>query len=336
MICMFSNVRRYLKSLFSITGATALEGMQQPVTFLLVFTCLELTVLQPMLQLHTLGEGGRLTRDSGLAFMLVFGIFIALFTSGFTLSKEISGGTAAAAVSKPVTRSTFITGKFLGALTVIACFAFCQTFAILFAERCSEHYIETKQFAGYIKDTGCGIAAIAVPAAALVLAAFMNWWKRWRFGLWFFLLLMAAQAMLFFVLGFFARDGKLLSPANYEFAMNFRIISAAILILMLLMVFVSLATAFSTRLHTGAALAVSFAVFFAGFIADSVFGGGNYIARSIYALLPDVQHFWVVDSLAAGGSIPIIYVARATLYAVTYSLFVLLLGAISFETRDLS
>ena len=59
------------------------------------------------------------------------------------------------------------------------------------------------------------------------------------------------------------------------------------------------------------------------------------LTQTLYAIVPDVQHFWVADSLGGGGTIPTQFVARATIYALTYVAFVLTLGSISFKTRDL-
>ncbi len=332
---MFTKLKRHLKTAATVSSATALEGLQQPVCFLLAFTCIELTVIQPMIQLHTLGEAGRLTRDGGLAFMLVFGILIAVFTSGFTLSKEIAGGTASAAISKPVSRNIFLLGKFLGALFVILLFAYCQTLGILFAERSSERYVETAKFAGYVRDVRCGVAALIAPVLALAAAAFVNWWKRRRFGLWFFVFLVLLQTVLFVVFGLLSIEGSWNGLTAYDPAMDFRILPAAFLIMLLLMIFAAIATALSTRLQTGPAVAAAFIALFLGFLADTMFGGGGAAVQVVYAIVPDVQHFWVADSLGGGGTIPKQYVARAAAYALTYVAFVLTLGALSFKTRDL-
>ena len=89
---------RTLKTGIAVAVATALEGLQQPVCLLLAFTAVELTILVPLVQLFSFGEGGRLARDSGLAILLVGGMLLAAFTSGSTLAREIASGTVAAAI----------------------------------------------------------------------------------------------------------------------------------------------------------------------------------------------------------------------------------------------
>ena len=125
---------RTLKTGMAVAVATALEGLQQPVCLLLAFTAVELTILVPLVQLFSFGEGGRLARDSGLAILLVGGMLLAAFTSGSTLAREIASGTVAAAVSKPVPRWVFLLGKFAGAGVVVLLFCWIETIAILLAD----------------------------------------------------------------------------------------------------------------------------------------------------------------------------------------------------------
>ena len=327
---------RTLKTGIAVAVATALEGLQQPVCLLLAFTAVELTILVPLVQLFSFGEGGRLARDSGLAILLVGGMLLAAFTSGSTLAREIASGTVAAAVSKPVPRWVFLLGKFAGAGIVVLLFCWIETIAILLAERCSEHYLETETTIGHVRDTTCGLLAMAAPALALAKAAFVNWRFRWRFGLWFFIFLASIQTLLIAGIGLLGRNGAWLGFGGYAPSMDFRIVSAAALVTMLLGIFCALATALSTRLQTGVAVAASFAILFVGFLADRHFGGGvGTLPRLLYAMLPDVQHFWVVDSLAGGGTIPKRYLLQAGGYALSYMAFALALGAVSFQRRDL-
>lgn len=311
--------------------ATVPEGLQQPVCVLLTLACVELTVLQPLIQLHTFGESGRLARDSGLAFMLVFGLLVTAFTSGFTLAKEINSGTAAASLSKPISRRVFLLGKFFGVVMVIGIFAWCATLSVMFAERTSERFVE--ELVMDVRDTMCGRLALLAPVLALALAAFLNWWRGLRFGLWFFILLVIFQTALLFVVDAFGPYGAWNSAAKYTLHFDWRILTAAALIAMLLCMFAAIATALSTRLNTGPALAVALVILFAGFLADSQFAGGG--AKLLYAVIPDVQHFWLADALADGGRISLRYLARAGLYALTYSAFALTLGIVSFDKRDL-
>ena len=141
-----------LRGVFAVARATALESLQRPVSVLLALACFELVALQPLVQLHSFGEPGRLSRDGGMAFMLVFGLVFAVFCAGEGFARELRDGTAAAALAGPVSRPAFVLGKYLGVAAAVAAFAWCQSWAVALAGRTSEAFFETARFAGSIRD----------------------------------------------------------------------------------------------------------------------------------------------------------------------------------------
>ena len=327
-------MKRAFRAMFAVAKATLLEGLQQPAVLLLALACMELTALQPVLQLHTFGEEGRLARDCGMAFLLVFGVLSAAFTAGSTLAAEIRDGTAATALAKPVSRPAFLVGKFLGSCAVAAVFAWCQTWAVLFAQRTAEAWVETAKTAGDRRDALCALLSLVVPALALGLAALVNARTRRRFGLWFFAFLAALPPLAAALLGLFARDGSWLGLAGWRLGLDLRVVPLAFQLLLLVAVFCAIATALTTRLATGPAVALSFLVLMLGFLADGAAAGGP-AGKLLYALVPDAQHFWTADALARGGTIPAAHTLRAALYAATYCAAVLALGCVSFRKKDL-
>jgi hypothetical protein len=57
-------------------------------------------------------------------------------------------------------------------------------------------------------------------------------------------------------------------------------------------------------------------------------------ARLLYSMVPNWQHFWVVDALA-GGVLSAGYVLQACLYALLYLVAILSLGVLAFERMDM-
>ena len=66
-----------IRQFLTMAGLTAVEAIRQPICLLLTTACVVLTALIPLLTLHNFGEDGKLARDSGLAFHLVFGLLVA-------------------------------------------------------------------------------------------------------------------------------------------------------------------------------------------------------------------------------------------------------------------
>ena len=327
-------MRRVFGTIRPVAVSTAIEGLQQPVVMMLALACFVLVALQPVVQMHTFGEPGRLARDCGMGFLLVFGILVAAFTAGSTLAAEIRDGTAATALAKPVSRAAFLVGKFLGSCVVAAAFAWCQTWATLLAARTAEAYVETASTAGFRRDALCALLSLAVPALSLGLAALVSARTRRRFGLWFFAFLAALPPLAAALLGLFARDGSWLGFAAWSPGLDARLVPLAVQLLLLVAVFCAIATALTTRLPTGPAVALSFLVLLLGFLADGAAAGGP-AGKLLYALVPDAQHFWTADALARGGTIPASHTLRAALYAASYCAAVLALGCVSFRKKDL-
>jgi hypothetical protein len=215
-------------------------------------------------------------------------------------------------------------------------FAWCAGFAVLFAERCSEHFVEETERAGFMQDTLCGALALAAPVAALLIAALLNYLRGIRFGLAFFASLSLIQPALLLTLGFFSRTGRFVGIGGYAFNLDWRIVPAALLVLMLLLVFAATLTALATRLQSGAAAAAGFALLFAGVMSESQFGASKtVVGRILYSAIPDVQNFWMVDALGNNGTIPWAYTAGCAAYALCLIAFMLSLGHISFKIRDI-
>lgn len=328
-------MKRTLTALLSVAKATLLEGLQRPAVLLLSLACMELTALQPVLQLHTFGEEGRLTRDCGMAFLLVFGILVSALVAGSALAAEIRDGTAATALAKPAGRATFLVGKFLGAAGVVLAFCWCSFWEVLLSVRTAEAVVQTARFYGAVRDVLCGTLSVAAPLAALALAAALNIRARRRFGLCFFALAAALLPLAAAALGFFDRLGGRTGLAGWSPGLDARLLPLAVLLFALLAAFCALATALTTRLQTGSAAALSFLVLFLGFLADGAREDWGLAGRVLYALVPDVQSFWLADELANGGRIAWSEVAGGCLLALSWIVFALSLGHLSFRNKDL-
>ena len=347
---------RIVRQVLAIAGTTVIEAIQQPIAFLVQLTAVLTTLLVPVFEFHRFGEDGRLARDSGLSCMLVFGLVLAAGTAGRSVADEIARGTAAAAIGKPVSRVTFVLSKWLGVFGVVAVFWCGMLAATLIAERCSAHFVVQDQFVGYANDTLILVMALSGAAAALGAAATQHYFWRRRFGLSAFLGVTVSQVLVVCLAGFFSRFGQFFpmhpeaacgcgaDPAHgmagavlYHPELNFRMIGAALLVLLALAVFAALATALATRLQTGAALAGCALVLFLGLAGDSLTMTAPMLSfRSLVAgVLPDMQHFWLCDAVAHGGRIAWSYVMEAAVYALTCCALFLTAGCLAFHERDL-
>ncbi|HEX6278957.1 MAG TPA: ABC transporter permease [Pyrinomonadaceae bacterium] len=100
--------------IFSIARNTFREAIRDRVLYNLVIFVLLITACAILLGELTDGQEARTIVNIGLNAVLLFGTFIAIFVGVGLVSKEIEKKTVYAIFAKPVRRTEFIVGKFLG------------------------------------------------------------------------------------------------------------------------------------------------------------------------------------------------------------------------------
>src|SRR5213592_3825121 len=95
---------------YTIAMTTAKESIRQPMfVILLILGILPLLVF-PFIPYYTFGEDIKMVKDTGLALMLVLGLFFAALTASNTIAEDIEHRTAITLLSKPINRRQFIVG----------------------------------------------------------------------------------------------------------------------------------------------------------------------------------------------------------------------------------
>lgn len=324
-----------IKQFLAMSGLTALEALRQPICLLLSASCLLVIAALPMAILYTFGEDGKQVRDSALACHFVFGLFLAAYAACSSLSREMRSGTASAILSKPVSRELFFLSKFAGLAAVILLFSVGAGAATLLSERVAEKFVITDQVAGWITDWGTGARLFAAPFVALAAAGVVNYRFKRPFTSTAFGFLLLSVAAAFFASGFFDRQGQ---PQAFDLIVQWRLVSASVLVTMALLVLVAVALALSTRMETVPTLVLCTGIFLLGLMSDYLFGraaGTSAVCAALYRILPNWQHFWVTDALTAGGTIPGAYLLQTGAYAALYAGGVLCLGMFSFRHAEM-
>lgn len=325
-----------IRQFLALTGLTALETVRQPLVVLLSASCVAVIGLVPLLMVYQFGEEGRLARDSGLAIHLVLGLIVATTAACSALAREIRDGTASVVLTKPVGRELFFLSKFAGISVVVVAFSAGATAATLLAERISEKFVEGGPTGDYVTDFRTGFTLVGTPFLAYLLAGLMNYRTRRPFHSSAFGLLLVLVCLVLLLSAFFERDGSL---GPFDFRVEWRIVSASLLVTVALVLFAALALGLSTRLDTLPTLVVCGSLFIVGLMSDYWFGrhGADSMAALLcHRLIPNWQHFWVSDALAGGGRVPAEYVLRALGYGVSSLAGILLLGMVSFRHTEVN
>ena len=96
------------------------ESVRDKVLYNLVFFAVLLIAASLLLGQLTAGQEVKIIKDLGLSAMSIFGLFIAVFIGIGLVSKEVERRSIYALLSKPITRSQFIVGKYLGLVLTLA------------------------------------------------------------------------------------------------------------------------------------------------------------------------------------------------------------------------
>lgn len=301
---------------------------------LVLLAAVFVTTLAPLFHFHTFGEEGRLARDGGLACLLVFGLVLGCTTASAAIQRECDSGTAAAVLSKPVGRGLFLTAKTVGVVAVSALFWVAITAATLLAEVAADHTLAVGETWNTLPDVRLRQWTALAPLVALMLAAALHRYRRSRFGVAAFLLVPTALVAVALASGFWDQTGVW---CPFALRLNFRLFSAALPLFFALALLAAWSAALAVRFSAAAVLLAGVALLGLGLAADTwSAGAGLWSCRGVLAgLLPNIQHYWLADALAQGGSVPWSYIAHAGAHAATGCTLALVAGVALLQSRDL-
>ncbi len=119
MITALMAFRQAAPRVWALALSTAKNEMAQPLYLLLLGIGLFGVLLFGIYPFNTLGDDIRLLKDSGVTLIMVLGMLQAVWSAGTTVSDEIEGRTALTVLSKPVSRRSFVLGKYAGIMLAV-------------------------------------------------------------------------------------------------------------------------------------------------------------------------------------------------------------------------
>ncbi len=318
-----------------------MELVRQPIFLLVMTASASFTVFLSTIYYFGFGEDQWLVKDSTLAVMFISGLFAAAVSASAAVAHEIRSGTALAVLAKPVSKTQFLMGKYLGLAGALTVLTFVNSLAALLASRMA--------FDAYgSPDT----IALQIFYGAIVLAFFLggltNYFARRPFVPNAALYFVGLVTLAFIVSNFINKEGHF---QPFGTGVDWRLIPAAFLIMLALWLLAAIALACSTRLDMIPTLAICTAVFLLGIMSDYLFGRvlesgpkvagvwhtlGVWISLSFYTVIPNWQLFWLSDALEKGRTIPWSYVGKALAYVAGYLGAALIAAMLLFEERELS
>jgi len=246
------------------------------------------------------------------------------------LSREIEDKTALTVIAKPVSRATFILGKFGGvAGAVILAYYLCSLVFILTVRHKVRPAVSDPHDWPVIV---LGLTAFVLALGTAVVGNFVFGWTFPSAVVWSLLaLLSAAVGAVLFI-------GKGWQVVEFGHDIPPQLLVAMALTLLAVLVFCAVAITASTRLGQAMTLLVCFGVFLVGQMYPFLFkrwGQDILVVRIVGWIVPNLTYFDALEALAKGRAIPLSLVALYGLYCLLYVSGLLALGISLFHGREL-
>jgi len=312
----------------ALAALTLRETVRRPVFLLVSAATYFFIAALPFLLTQTLGNSGRLVRDSALALHLVIGLLLGATSAGAALRQEIIRGTLAAVLSKPVGRGTLFLAKFAGVAGAMGLFSYGAVLCAIIGARVGA--------VDFFPEPRAGLALLAAVPLAFAGAGLLNAIWRRPFVSWAFALTLGAITLAFL---YAARVDRAGAWTAFAAALPMDVLPAGMLITLAIWALAACAVSLATRLAAAPTLAICAAIFAAGLMSEHFFSRAAEHSRwaaIAYGWLPNWQHFWMSDALAGGGAIPWSYVGLAAGYTLCLIIAILALGALSFQEAEVS
>ncbi|MCH2138726.1 MAG: hypothetical protein MK074_06720 [Phycisphaerales bacterium] len=269
-------------ALLAIARNTFFESIRQPITLVVVAGAALLIVMSNPLAAFTMGEDQRMLIDIGLATVFTGGAVLAAFIATGVLGREIAQKTALTVVSKPVGRTVFLVGKFLGVAGALMLATLCLS--LVFAMTELHAVIQT------VRDP-VHVPVIVFGFGSLVLGLAIAVWCNYFYGTVF-------TSTALFVITPMLLVGYLVtlnfepdfSPRPMAESFKGQIWIAVLAIAMAECMLAAFAVAFSTRLGQVMTLLATLAILVTGLLSDWLF------ARPMH----DIEANWLERATTAG------------------------------------
>ncbi len=315
--------------IFTIATNTFIEVIRQPIYFIVLGCGLFLILLSPYFTLFALMENNKIVKDMGLATILLTGLFLSAFSSSSVIYQEIENKTILTIISKPVARWSFILGKYLGLL--FSLFLAQYILSLVFI-----HIIRTEiTEAAYSKsDYPVILGYLLATIVSLIMGAFWNFFYQKPF-----ISSAILSGTMIFSLSFL---GLCLIGPKWDLQpfltnLDSSVLFASLLIFLATSVLTAFALACSTRLSSFPTMALCILIFLLGLFSDYLLGRQAdtfFLYRLFYAIIPNLQIYWVIDAILEERKIPITYIAFTVIYTLIFITGILSLAMALFQERE--
>lgn len=319
---------KWLRQCRALAGNTFIVLLEDPFVFILNLFLLGAAVFFASLPGFTFGDQLRLFRDQVLALAFSGSCLAVVLGASHAIIADIRRGTVPVIMSRPVSGSALILGKWAGLMGIAFLLLATSAVAYLWGTRLVhfEQFVEPLGLAVYV---ACVLLTLVVMVVRhyLFRGAFV-----WPANLALPIILLCAFA----ILNFWGYNGQL--PARYGALVDWRTLHAFAFLLMALAVFSSMVTCLSVVLDHAMLMGVSLLLFLAGLVVGCIVDLLPVLPLRAVAqvFLPNWQTFWIADRIAERDPIAFTYSVGCMVHSLGQALLYLWIGTWLFRRREVS
>jgi ABC-type transport system involved in multi-copper enzyme maturation permease subunit len=109
-----------MKGVFSIASLTFREAIREKIFYNLVVFALFFIAVGAEAVYFVIGDWERIVKDISLSSIEIFGVLIATFLGVGLIAREVEKRTAYTVLSKPISRASYVIGRYVGLLMILA------------------------------------------------------------------------------------------------------------------------------------------------------------------------------------------------------------------------
>ena len=322
-------MKQWGKQFWAITGNTFTVLMGDPLTLIIHVLIIGLTlVIACMPGFSNVGGQLKLVRDQSLALSFMALSLLAAVGVRKALCDDMSKGMMPSIMSRPVSYSALILGKWAGVISSIFLLVTTAAIACLWTTRIIHYRLR-------IESLGL-ITYLVIFVVAMLTPALRHYWKggnyMWQTNLTIAILFPIA----FFVLNFFGFEGA--SGSSFGSLVDWRSALAFAYIFMPLMVFTAILMFFATIMDVSFLMICAALLFFGGLFSAymvNLLFTSDTLKAAIWIFTPNWQLYWLSDDLASSHILSWAYLLPRLLNAVVQPAIFLILGIASFKRLEI-
>lgn len=322
--------------LWAISTNTFLQTIRQPIFLVMILATAGLMVLTMPFSGYTMSVDFaktdlQLLQDLGLGTLRISSLLIAAFSAAGVLRREIEEKTALIVITKPVRRSVFVVGKFVGVLLAVALAYYICSLVLLMTVR-HKVVIAKHDPLDWVVIT-LGLSALGATLLVTLLGNLLFGWGAIPTAV------CTGASLLTGAMAVICMVGKEWELIPFGQGIDPQLVLQLGVMFLASVVFVAMSVAASTRLNQTMTLLVCLTVFLLGSAHPQIIGAwadDAPVIRFVGWLLPDFSQFYPQDDLSRSqGPLPWSLVARAAGYCLLYSAGLIALAIAIFQTREL-